>query len=140
MTSLIEKNRIWELRITNATSKDENKENDVIESTKSPILSYERTFYLLALSLLISLSIFTYNKSILNIKSTNLHYIVYHAFSFILFVNFICMLKSYAEYSSVFRERFFRQRIASNAQMLNYALLCVALKVWSFSLFYHFFN
>jgi hypothetical protein len=112
-------------------------DDDAIESTpstaKPSILTYERTFYLLALSLLIGLSIFTYNKVILNTKSNdNLHAIVYHAFSLVLFVNFFCMLKSYAEYSSAFREKFFRQRIASTAQMLNTAVLCVTLKVWPF--------
>jgi hypothetical protein len=120
---------------------DETNENDIESTTISSILTCERKFYLLALSLLISLCIFTYNKIVLNAKSTNaqnpnLHHIVYHAFSFVLFVNFFCMLKSYAEYSSAFRQRYFRQRIASTAQMLNTALLCAALKVRLFSSFF----
>ena len=105
---------------------DETNENDIESTTIPSILTCERKFYLLALSLLISLCIFTYNKIVLN---ANLHHIVYHAFSFVLFVNFFCMLKSYAEYSSAFRQRYFRQRIVSTAQMLNTALLCAALKV-----------
>ena len=89
-------------------------------------LSYERTFNILALLLILILTAFTYFKII---SSTGLHQIIYGTFCLILIGNFLQMLKSYSEFSIAYREKLFRHHIMSFAQMFFTALLCLTLKV-----------
>ena len=89
-------------------------------------LTYEQIFNLLAICLLLVLPVFTYIKTI---STSSLHQFVYATFCLILFGNFFKMIKSYAQYTNVYREEFFRHRIKSVAQMFSTGLLCIAVKV-----------
>ena len=106
--------------------------NNVNKSSQTTMmgLSYEQTFNIFAMLLLLALTTFTYFRII---SSTGLQQMIYGTFCLILIGNFFQMLKGYSEFSIAYREKLFRHRITSFAQLFFTALLCLTLKVWSFS-------